>query len=194
MALFKKDRDRQSGMSGSPSNKGVAETTAESGAAPDPTQNEERTMAGQASAAGRLGASGESAVLGRGTRISGKISFEGKARIDGQVEGEIVAGDHLEIGESALVNAQISGSVIVVQGKVTGDLTASKKLEIRAPGRLYGNVTTPSIVIEEGVVFEGHCSMGAKESRSGERVTLLAKEEAPTDQPVARAAAAGEKK
>lgn len=151
-------------------------------------------MAGQASAAGRLGASGESAVLGRGTRISGKISFEGKARIDGQVEGEIVAGDHLEIGESALVNAQISGSVIVVQGKVTGDLTASKKLEIRAPGRLYGNVTTPSLVIEEGVVFEGHCSMGAKESRSGERVTLLAKDEAPTDQPVARAAAAGEKK
>ena len=151
-------------------------------------------MAGQGSAAERLGVGGESAVLGRGTRISGKISFEGKARIDGQVEGEIIAGDYLEIGQSALVNAQINGSVIVVQGKVTGDLTATKKLEIRAPGRLYGNVTTPSLVIEEGVVFEGHCSMGASEGRSGDRVTLLAKEETPKEQPIARAAAAGEKK
>jgi cytoskeletal protein CcmA (bactofilin family) len=194
MALFKKDRDRQSVPSDTPTNKGGTDAIVGSGDESDPARNEERTMAGQGSAAERMGVGGESAVLGRGTRISGKISFEGKARIDGQVEGEIIAGDYLEIGQSALVNAQINGSIIVVQGKVTGDLTASKKLEIRAPGRLYGNVTTPSLVIEEGVIFEGHCSMGAKEGRSGDRVTILAKEEAPSEQPVARAAAAGEKK
>jgi len=156
-------------------------------------------MSGQTGGAERtsIGGSGsESAMLGRGTRISGKITFEGKARIDGQVEGEIVAADALDIGESALVNAQITGTVIIVQGKVTGDLTASKKLEIRAPGRLYGNVTTPSLVIEEGVVFEGHCSMGAKEGKAGDRVTLLAKEEgsAATAPPVTRAAAASDGK
>ena len=60
---------------------------------------------------------------------------------------------------------------------MTGDITASKKLEIRAPGKLFGNVTTPSLVIEEGVVFDGHCSMGASESRSDRKVTLLAKED-----------------
>lgn len=119
-----------------------------------------------------------SAFLGRGTRVSGKIAFEGAARIEGQVEGEVVASDSLLIGESAVLNAQISGGTIVIHGKVTGDITAAKRLEIRAPGRVYGNVTTPSLVIEEGVVFEGHCSMGAAENRGG-KVTLLAKEEKP---------------
>ncbi|MEW6269052.1 MAG: polymer-forming cytoskeletal protein [Thermodesulfobacteriota bacterium] len=119
----------------------------------------------------------ETAFLGKGTRISGKIAFEGTARIEGQVEGEIIANDTLLIGESALLNAQINGGTVIIHGKVTGDINATKKLEIRAPGRLYGNVTTPSLVIEEGVVFEGHCSMGAAESRAERKVTLLAKEE-----------------
>jgi cytoskeletal protein CcmA (bactofilin family) len=133
----------------------------------------------------------ETAYLGEGTRLSGKISFEGPARIAGHVEGEVVASGMLQITESALVNAQISGETIVLRGKVTGDITASKKLEIRAPGKLFGNVTTPSLVIEEGVVFEGHCSMGASETRSERKVTLLAKEERPAESapPPARAQA-----
>ena len=151
---------------------------------------------GQAGASEGISKAGtEQALLGRGTRISGKITFEGRARIDGQVEGEILAADVLEIGEAALVNAQIHGTTIIVQGKVTGDLVASKKLEIRAPGKLYGNVTTPSLIIEEGVVFEGHCSMGAKENKSDGRVTLLAKEEGSEEAkaaPNARAAAASD--
>ncbi len=117
-----------------------------------------------------------SAFLGRGTRVSGKVAFEGPARIEGQLEGEVIANDSLLVGESALLNAQITGATVVIHGKVTGDIHATKRLEIRAPGRVYGNVTTPSLVIEEGVVFEGHCSMGASESR-GTKVTLLAKEE-----------------
>lgn len=179
MALFKKDRGREPGGQGSDS-QGEKRTDARGNREVESSEGEGETMAGPSGSAER-GASGstgvESAFLGRGTRISGKITFEGKARIDGHVEGEIVAAEALEIGEAALVNAQITGTTIVVQGKVTGDLTASKKLEIRAPGRLYGNVTTPSLVIEEGVIFEGHCSMGAKEGKAGERVTLLAKEE-----------------
>ena len=152
-------------------------------------------MMAQAAGADRLAdleGGRESAVLGKGTRISGKLSFEGAARIDGHVEGEISATGTLVIGEAALVNAQISGSSIVIHGKVTGDLTASKRLEIRAPGRLYGNVTTPSLIIEEGVVFEGHCSMGASEGKSERKVTLLAKEEAPAAarEPLARTAQA----
>jgi cytoskeletal protein CcmA (bactofilin family) len=120
-----------------------------------------------------------SAFLGRGTRVSGKIAFEGPARIEGQVEGEVVASESLLVGETAVLNAQISGGTVVIHGKVTGDINATKRLEIRAPGRVYGNVTTPSLVIEEGVVFEGHCSMGAAENR-GNKVTLLAKEEKPS--------------
>ncbi len=104
---------------------------------------------------------GSNAFLGKGTRVVGKISFEGPARIEGAVEGEITAQDTLTIGESAVVNAQITGSSVIVHGRITGDVNARKRLEIRAPGRLVGNISTPSLVIFEGVVFEGQCSMGS---------------------------------
>ena len=105
--------------------------------------------------------SGSSAFLGKGSRVVGKLLFEGPARIEGNVEGEITAQDTLTIGESAVVNAQITGSAVIIHGRVTGDVTARKRLEVRAPGRLLGNVITPSLVIHEGVVFEGQCSMGS---------------------------------
>ena len=88
-----------------------------------------------------------------------------------------MASDSLLIGEAAVLNAQVNGVTVVIHGKVTGDINASKKLEIRAPGRVFGNVTTPSLVIEEGVVFEGHCSMGVADTKADRKVTLLAKEE-----------------
>src|SRR6267143_1691059 len=90
------------------------------------------------------GTGGTSAFLGKGCRVTGKLQFEGTVRIEGHVEGEISAQDTLIIGESAEVNAQITGSSVVVHGRVTGDITARKRLEIRAPGKLFGNITTPS--------------------------------------------------
>lgn len=107
--------------------------------------------------------SGTSAFLGKGTRVSGKLTFEGPVRIEGHVEGEVSAHDTLTIGESADVRAQVTGTSIVIHGKVTGDVKANKRLEIRAPGKLVGNITTPVLVIQEGVVFEGQCSMGASQ-------------------------------
>jgi cytoskeletal protein CcmA (bactofilin family) len=111
--------------------------------------------------------SGSNAFLGKGSRIVGKLVFEGPARIEGTVEGEIAAQDTLTIGESAIVNAQIAGSTVIIHGRVTGDVTARKRLEIRAPGRVMGNITSPSLVIHEGVVFEGQCTMG--EVRAAEK-------------------------
>lgn len=109
------------------------------------------------------------AYLGKGSRVSGKLNFDGTVRVDGQVEGEISAQDTLIVGESAVVTAQLSANTVVIKGKVTGDINARKRVEIRAPGKLYGNIVTPSLVILDGVVFEGHCSMGSGESRPAER-------------------------
>ncbi len=127
------------------------------------------------------GADGEvQAYLGKGSRVSGKLNFEGTVRVDGQVEGEISAQDTLIVGERAVITAQINGTTVVIRGKVTGDIHARKRVEIRAPGRLFGNIVTPSLVIHDGVVFEGHCSMtSGTEARSAEsvRVTPLSKDE-----------------
>lgn len=99
------------------------------------------------------------AFLGKGTRITGTLAFEGPCRIEGHVEGEIAAKDTLTVGETAVVNARIHGSMIVIHGTVTGDVVATSRLEIRAPGKIIGDVTTPSLVINEGAILEGRCSM-----------------------------------
>jgi cytoskeletal protein CcmA (bactofilin family) len=101
------------------------------------------------------------AQLGKGSRIEGKLSFDGSVRIDGQVEGEIQAQEAVIIGESAVVNAQVSAGTLILTGRLTGDVVARKRVELRAPGRLTGNINTPCLVIHEGVVFEGRCSMTA---------------------------------
>jgi cytoskeletal protein CcmA (bactofilin family) len=104
------------------------------------------------------------AFLGKGTRVSGTLTFEGPSRIEGQVEGEVSAQDTLVIGESAVVNARIIGSTIVVQGSVTGDVVAQVRLELRAPSKVIGDVTTPSLVVHDGAILEGRCSMQPGES------------------------------
>lgn len=121
-----------------------------------------------------------SAFLGKGSRITGKLVFEGAGRIEGQVDGEVTAQDTLIIGESAVVNAQIHGSAVVVHGRVTGDISAKTRLEIRAPSKVFGNITTPSLVIHEGATFEGQCAMngGAATDR---KPPALSKDERPLD-------------
>jgi cytoskeletal protein CcmA (bactofilin family) len=128
------------------------------------------------------------AYLGRGSHASGRFSFDGTVRVDGHMEGEIAAQDTLIVGERAIVTAQISGNTVVIRGKVTGDINARKRVEIRAPGTLFGNIVTPSLVIHEGVIFEGHCSMGSNlEARGGDsKVTPLPKEEKGGNGVVAR--------
>ncbi|MGH7787239.1 MAG: bactofilin family protein [Candidatus Binatia bacterium] len=121
------------------------------------------------------------AHLGQGSRVEGKLTFEGSVRIDGQVEGEISAQDTVIIGEGAEVTAQIHANTVVVQGRVNGDITARKRVELKAPATVVGNLNTPSLVIHEGVVFEGHCAMGGaaagRVERGDKRIALVPAEE-----------------
>lgn len=119
------------------------------------------------------------AHLGQGSRVEGKLSFDGSVRIDGHIDGEINAKDTVIIGDAAVVNAQIQANTVIVHGRVQGDITARKHVELRAPARLLGNLVTPSLVIHEGVVFEGNCKMGTEESqadRTDKKVALFPKE------------------
>jgi cytoskeletal protein CcmA (bactofilin family) len=127
--------------------------------------------------------------LGRGSRVSGKLNFDGTVQIDGHVEGEISIQETLILGEGAVVTAQISGNTVVIKGQVTGDINARKRVEICAPGKFYGNIVTPSLVIHEGAIFEGHCSKPVPGRRSNDsEETRFAKEEKASSGVLVRAA------
>jgi cytoskeletal protein CcmA (bactofilin family) len=97
--------------------------------------------------------------LDKGSKIMGKLFFEGPARIDGQVDGEISANDVLVIGESAVVTAKLNAVSVLIAGRFSGDIIAGKRVEIRPTAKVLGNVTTPVLVVHDGALFEGHCTM-----------------------------------
>jgi cytoskeletal protein CcmA (bactofilin family) len=117
------------------------------------------------------------AYLDQGTKVTGKLTFESSARIDGHVDGEIAAKEGVTIGESAVVTAQIKAASIIVAGKVSGDLTASQRIEIRPSAKVLGNLTAPVLVVHEGALFEGHCAMQPEGAREDRKVTVFPKEE-----------------
>jgi cytoskeletal protein CcmA (bactofilin family) len=105
--------------------------------------------------------------LYKGSRVTGQLTFQGSARIEGSVDGEIQCHGTLTIGERAEVRARISGEVVVIRGRVEGSVVAKEKVELISPARLCGDVDTPRLIITEGVIFDGDCSMGVAKQKGG---------------------------
>jgi cytoskeletal protein CcmA (bactofilin family) len=113
--------------------------------------------------------------LGHDSFLEGVLDFKGMARLDGGFRGTIRGTGTLMVGPQARVEADITAGSVVISGEVVGDVTAAERLEIRAPGRLKGNINAPLVVMDEGVLFEGHCSMaGSEASARDSKLTLVA--------------------
>lgn len=102
-----------------------------------------------------------SGFLGTQTEFAGKLSFSGVVHLDGNFTGEIISRGTLVVGSESVVHAEIHSSVLKIAGEVHGDLTATDKIELYPPAKVYGNIRTPSLVVEEGVIFEGTCRMSS---------------------------------
>jgi cytoskeletal protein CcmA (bactofilin family) len=95
------------------------------------------------------------AILDHGARFEGKLSFEGTAQIGGEFKGEIFTKDTLVITKNAHIIAEIEAETVIISGKVEGNLFARRRVIMHPPATFKGTVTTPSLRIDEGVVFEG---------------------------------------
>lgn len=115
------------------------------------------------------------AFLGKETEFEGKLSFAGAVRIDGRFKGEILTEGTLIVGETARVEAEIRAGHVIVSGRVRGDLAATDRIEIHAPGEVFGNIRAPIVTIDEGVVFEGTCRMKNPDGEADKKVALLQK-------------------
>ncbi len=107
-------------------------------------------------------------IFGNNTEFEGILTCPGDIMIDGHFRGEIKVEGTLFVGENASIEANIHALYVVSGGEVRGNIEAEKRIEISAPGKVYGNMVAPSLVIEEGVIFEGNCQMeGSKGSEKG---------------------------
>ncbi len=113
-------------------------------------------------------------ILGPESSFEGKLVFDGTVRVDGNFKGQIKTENVLVVGQGARIEATVEVGSIIINGEVIGDITAKSLVEIHAPGRVRGNITTPQIMIAKGVIFEGSCKMeSAVADRGGAKVTLL---------------------
>jgi cytoskeletal protein CcmA (bactofilin family) len=165
MGLFNNETERKAGLD--PSVVMPQSLPAQAVTVPPPS-GPDTTRAGLPHKGTYAQIAGARAYLDQGSKISGKLEFEGPAQIEGQVDGEISAKDSLMIGESAAVTARIKASSIIVAGSLSGEIIASERIEIRPSGRVSGNLSAPKLIVHEGAIFEGNCAMqpeGVREDR-----------------------------
>ncbi len=111
--------------------------------------------------------------LDRGSSFKGELEFEDTMRIDGKFNGRIRSKNELIVGESAHIEGEIHVGRIAISGTVVGKIKADQRVEIHRNGKVYSDIDTPALVIEEGAIFQGNCVMGEKD-RKGGSVTNIA--------------------
>ena len=97
--------------------------------------------------------------LDRGSSFKGDLEFEDTMRIDGRFHGTITSKNELIVGESAHIEATIHVGKIAISGTVMGKVKADQKIEIHRSGKVFSDLETPALIIEEGAVFQGSCVM-----------------------------------
>lgn len=103
------------------------------------------------------------AFLGPGSHFEGKLAFDEIVRLDGAFRGEITSKDTLIVGETADLQAQVCVGALIISGKLRGSIKAVTRVEMRAPAQIDGDVETPSLIVEEGVIWNGQLIMKQNE-------------------------------
>jgi cytoskeletal protein CcmA (bactofilin family) len=98
---------------------------------------------------------GSKNVLNSDVELKGTLTFAGELTFDGKLEGDIKSDGTLNLGDNAAIKGTIEAGSMVVRGKITGNLIAKDKIEIKSKTELFGDVRAAKLVIEEGVTFVG---------------------------------------
>jgi cytoskeletal protein CcmA (bactofilin family) len=108
-----------------------------------------------------------SGFVGAGASVQGEASFNGMMRVDGRLTGNIKSEKGtLIVSYGGTVEAIIEVAVANINGTVRGDIIASERIEMGRSAHVIGNIQTPSLVIEQGAIFDGSCKMAAAEKRT----------------------------
>jgi cytoskeletal protein CcmA (bactofilin family) len=98
-------------------------------------------------------------VIEQGCEFEGKLAFQGTVRINGTFRGDVFTPDTLIIGEGARVQGQVDAGTVVISGEFSGSIRAKHRVEIHRPAIFKGDIVTPSLRVDEGVIFEGNSKM-----------------------------------
>jgi cytoskeletal protein CcmA (bactofilin family) len=98
-------------------------------------------------------------TIGVGSTFRGTLMVSGTLHIDGEVEGDILNCERLEIGEHGVMRADIEVKDALIEGRMYGNIRALGVIELKAGSRLEGDISAFGVVMEPGVFFTGRCTM-----------------------------------
>jgi len=121
--------------------------------------------------------------IGKSVVIKGELSGSEDLTIEGHVEGRIdLKGNVLTIGPNGKIKAEVFAKAVVVLGEVTGNVTASEKVDIRDNGSVDGDIASPRVAIAEGAHFRGSVDMQRQGAKPGQQQPQQAKPNTPPQQ------------
>jgi cytoskeletal protein CcmA (bactofilin family) len=101
-----------------------------------------------------------SGFVGHGTTLTGETNFQMMLRVDGHLTGTVMSdGGTLIVGANGQVDANVAVAVATINGAVNGDIIATERIQLGRTARVMGNISTPKLMVEDGAVFEGGCTM-----------------------------------
>ena len=105
--------------------------------------------------------SGQTSIIAQGCKFDGKVVVNGTLRIEGEFKGDIGTPESLVIGKTGVVHANCNVKNAIIGGQLFGNIIAENKIELQSGSHVEGDIKTKRLVIDEGVFFEGNCSMGS---------------------------------
>jgi cytoskeletal protein CcmA (bactofilin family) len=124
-------------------------------------------------------------IIGEGTRFKGEFDLNGLLRIDGDFSGVIRTKGKVLIGKNGRAECTLNAGTVVVGGVMRGEIVSTERVVILSTGLVLGNITTPRLIIEEGVIFNGSCKITApavtETGRSGSNGQKLAASAPPRE-------------
>jgi cytoskeletal protein CcmA (bactofilin family) len=98
-------------------------------------------------------------IIGKGSQFEGNVTVEHSLRIDGRIKGDVVSSETLVIGKEGEVIGNVKVKNLVVAGSLRGTIEAETKIVLETKSVVHGEMKTAKLVIDEGAVFDGRCSM-----------------------------------
>jgi cytoskeletal protein CcmA (bactofilin family) len=98
-------------------------------------------------------------TIGEDSFFEGKFSIRGSLRIDGRFEGQALMVDQLQVGPKGRVKTNIVATSVVVEGLVIGNMSATRRILLLSTARVLGDIKTPELIIQDGVILEGRCTI-----------------------------------
>lgn len=111
--------------------------------------------------------------LDNGSDVHGELRFQTSFRVDGRFTGTVKSDGDLIVGEGGEIEGEVSVGQAFISGTVRGTLRASRKVQISSLGKVYAEIETAALVVEDGALFEGRCSMSRDGARSSAPPKLL---------------------